>query len=69
MTSEPALPSGPLVSPKVAADLAGIDPGELDALVRTGAVRSERIKGRLFVNLDDAARVADRKRKGGTNEG
>jgi hypothetical protein len=69
MTSKRALPSGPLVSPKVAADLAGIDPGELDALVRTGAVRSERIKSRLFVNLDDAERLADRRRKGGMNEG
>jgi hypothetical protein len=60
---------GPLASLRAAADLTGIDPRELDALVRIGAVRSERIKGRLFVSLDDAARVAARKRKGGTNEG
>jgi hypothetical protein len=58
MIPKQPFPSGPLASARAAADLCGIDPAELDTVVRTGAVRSERIKGRLFINLDDAERAA-----------
>jgi hypothetical protein len=63
MTHKRLFPTGTLVSPKVAADLAGIDTAELDSLIRRGGVRSATIRGRLFVDLDDADRIASRQKR------
>ena len=58
-------PRGPRVSPRVAADLIGISPPELDALIRRESVRTERIGGKVFVDLDDAERAAKASAEGG----
>jgi hypothetical protein len=58
-------PAGPLASARAAADLTGMPRPELDDLIRRGAVRTERIGGKLYVDLDDAERAAKATREGG----
>jgi hypothetical protein len=50
---------GPLASLVAAADISGIRVDDVRALVRAGAVRYERIKGALYVDLDDVLRSGD----------
>jgi hypothetical protein len=65
MRSIPPTNVGPIVSLRVASELTGTPPARLADLVRSGAVRSERIKGRVYVSLDDAERVARGEWEGG----
>ncbi len=58
-------PRGPRVSARVAADLIGITGPALDALIDRGVVRTERIGGKTFVDLDDAERAASESGEGG----
>ena len=58
-------PKGPLVSANVVANLLRINPDVLDDLIHRGAVRTERIKGNLFIDLDDAERAVKATRGGG----
>lgn len=58
-------PRGPRVSLRVAADLIGLPRTELDALVGRGIIRTERIRGKLFIDLDDAERTANELKGGG----
>ncbi len=60
----PSHPPGPLASPVAASDIAGISLDAVHALIRDGSVRSERIKGSLFVDLDDIARAVARDASG-----
>lgn len=57
-TSRPTRPPGPRVSPRAAAFLIGIPQPELDDLIRRGVIRTERIGGNVFLDLDDAERPA-----------
>ena len=61
----PGLPPGPRVSTRVAIDLTGIDPRDLENLIRSGAVRTERIGGKLFIDLEDTERAAEERAGGG----
>src|ERR1019366_8543211 len=56
--SRPTPPPGHLASKLVACDLLNIGMRELDALIQSGRVRTERIKGRLYVDLGDVERNA-----------
>jgi hypothetical protein len=49
---------GTLASARVAAELLAIAPALVEDLIRSGAVRTERIDGKLFVSLDDVERAA-----------
>lgn len=58
MLISPQLPTGPLVSPPVAADLSGMPLPRLELLIRSGEVRAERIEGKTFVDLSEVERLA-----------
>jgi hypothetical protein len=58
MTAAAVNPDDALVSARVAADLAGVPLPRVLSLVRAGSVRSERIKGALFVSLSDVDHAA-----------
>lgn len=49
---------GPLASLHAAADLTGIPRERLESLIASGKLRSERIKGETFIDIDEAERVA-----------
>jgi hypothetical protein len=57
-------PCGPLVSPRAAAHLVGATETEVLALIAAGRVRAERIKGKLFISLNDLDDAAGRPRGG-----
>lgn len=61
----PRPPAGPLVSPRAAADLIGTPRHKLDELIQRGAIQTARIKGKLFIALDDAERAVNATREGG----
>lgn len=58
-------PVGPLASPRCVADLAGLSVSRVLELVRAGTVKAERIRGAVFVSLDDVDAAA---RDRGTND-
>jgi hypothetical protein len=47
-----------LVSPKVAADLVGVDESRVLALVLDGFVKAERVRGQVVVRLEDVEAAA-----------
>jgi hypothetical protein len=44
---------GPLVSPRVASELSGLALSAVHTLIRSGDVRTVRVRGAVFVRLDD----------------
>ena len=54
----PTPPAGPLARLRAASDLTGIPRERLEALIASGKLRSVRIKGETFVDIDEAERVA-----------
>jgi len=58
-------PRGPRVSACAAADLTGLTQTVLDSLIDRGLIRTERIGGKTFVDLDDAERAASESGEGG----
>jgi hypothetical protein len=56
--ASPSRAAGPLVSPRVAAELSGVALPVIYNLIREGKARSERIKGILFIDLDDVEAYA-----------
>ena len=55
---KPTQPPGPLATLRAASDLTGSPRERLESLIRSGALRTERIKGETFVDIDEAERVA-----------
>ena len=53
-----ALTDGTLATIRATSNLTGIPLTCLEDLIRSGALRSERIKGETFVDIDEAERVA-----------
>ncbi len=56
-------PAAMLVPPRVACEMSSLDARELDRLIRSGAVRVERVDGKLLVALDDVEQATGQSRK------
>ena len=54
---KPTHAPGPLARLRAASDLTGIPRERLESLIRSGAIRTERIKGETFIDIDEAERV------------
>ena len=48
---------GPLATLRAASDLTGIPRERLESLIASGKIRTERINGKTFVDIDEAERV------------
>ena len=55
---KPSPPHGPLARLRAASDLTGIPLERLEALIASGKLRSARIMGQTFIDIDEAERVA-----------
>lgn len=55
-----ARPRGPMVAVRTASGLARVSEPAIARLLEAGMVRSDRIRGELFVDLDDIRRVTQR---------
>ena len=55
---KPTHPAGPLATLRATSDLTGIPRERIEAAIASGKLRTERIKGERYIDIDQAELVA-----------